>query len=290
MIRQIYYRGSLNFCNYSCPYCPFAKKKYSERQVCRDRQEWFRFVEYITNSGFDGAVQVVPYGEALIHDYYWQGLAQLSRCGRIRAVGAQSNFSFSVERMTAMFTEYEGDREKLRLWGTFHPGMVSLDSFLTVCEQLRESGIRFCVGGVGVPENLGVLRELRRRLDDGIYMWINKMDGLGRRYGGEEIRAFCSLDPYFPLELQYFRTDASACSESVMIRGDGSIHPCGICRQKMGSLYVEGLERTAGKVCTRRICDCFLAYGGRRDIPELTDFLPFPAFRIPSLWHGRKKL
>ena len=59
MIRQIYYRGSLDFCNYSCTYCPFAKKKGSERRISRDRQEWFRFVEYIAASSFDGAVQVV---------------------------------------------------------------------------------------------------------------------------------------------------------------------------------------------------------------------------------------
>lgn len=281
MIRQIYYRGSLDFCNYSCTYCPFAKKKGSGRRISRDRQEWFRFVEYIAASGFDGAVQVVPYGEALIHDYYWQGLAQLSRCGRIRAVGAQSNFSFSVQRMMALYKKYGGDRDKLRLWGTFHPGMVSVEAFLDVCTQLQEGGIRFCAGGVGVPENMDILGELRRRLDDGIYMWINKMDGLGRRYREDEIRAFCSLDPHFPLELHYFRPDARACSASVMIRGDGTLLPCGICHQKMGNLYADGMEGTAGKVCTRRACDCFLAYGGRRDIPELTDFQPFPAFRIP---------
>ena len=52
-----------------------------------------------------GAVQIVPYGEALIHPYYWEGLAALSRSPVIDAVGAQSNFSFPTEEMLSVYRD-----------------------------------------------------------------------------------------------------------------------------------------------------------------------------------------
>lgn len=281
MTRQIYYRGSLNFCNYSCPYCPFSRKRESERQLEKDRKEWFRFVEEMEKCEFCGAIQIVPYGEALIHGYYWEGLAQLSQCGGIQAVGAQSNFSFPVEEMLELYESRGGKREKLRLWGTFHPAMTSSEDFLKQCSRLQEAGALFCVGSVGVPENIRVLSELRRRLDDQIYMWVNKMDGLGRRYKEDEIQAFAAIDRYFELELRNFQPDARECEGSLMIEGDGSIRSCILCHHRMGNLYKEGLEGFTGKRCTRQVCNCFLSYGSRKDIPELASFLPFPAFRIP---------
>lgn len=281
MIRQIYYRGSLDFCNYTCPYCPFSRKKGSVRKLEKDQAEWFRFVRYMGQCGFCGAVQVAPYGEALIHGHYWKGMAELSQYSGVQAVGAQSNFSFPAVDMLGLYESHGGQKEKLRLWGTFHPSMVSKEEFLAQCEVLLEAGVSFCVGSVGMPENISILRELRNRLDDRIYMWVNKMDGLGRRYSEDEIRAFTAIDNYFELELRHFGANTKACGESLMIEGDGSIRPCNLCHQKMGNLYAEGLEGLAGKKCARPTCDCFLSYGSRNDIPELAMFQPFPAFRIP---------
>lgn len=282
MVRQIYYRGSLDFCNYSCPYCPFSRKKASTRQLERDQEEWFRFIRKIEECGFSGAVQVVPYGEAMIHEHYWEGLAKLSKCGGIQAVGAQSNLSFPVEKMLDIYESYGGNKEKLRLWGTFHPAMISVDRFLEQCSCIQEAGVQFCVGSVGVPENIRILHELRQRLDSRIYMWVNKMDGLGRRYREDEIQAFASIDDHFGLELRHFQPDVRECSGALTVEGDGSIRSCILCHQKMGNLYRDGLDGLPEKKCTRRACDCFLAYGSRKDISELDVFQPFPAFRIPS--------
>lgn len=281
VIRQIYYRGRLDFCNYSCSYCPFSKKKRSDRILEQDRAEWFRFVREIKGRDFCGAIQVVPYGEALIHDHYWEGMAELSCHDGVEAIGAQSNLSFPVERMLSIYDKHGGRRDKLRLWGTFHPEMTATEDFLAQCGRLHSEGILLCVGGVGVPEHLEVLRELRAGLDDGIYMWINKMDGLGRRYKEEEIRSFAAMDDYFELELRGFRPDVKACGEALFISGDGEIRPCNRCSQRMGNLYEDSFRDLPEKKCTRRVCDCFLAYGSRRDIPELQSFQPFPAFRIP---------
>ena len=73
---QICYRGSLKSCNYSCSYCPFSKKKSSTKELQQDREALFRFVESIEGPcGHVQAVQIVPYGEALLHGYYWEALA-----------------------------------------------------------------------------------------------------------------------------------------------------------------------------------------------------------------------
>lgn len=282
MGRQIFYRGILDFCNYSCAYCPFSKKKESERNLERDHMQLFRFIREIERQEFDGAVQIVPYGEALVHEYYWQGMAELSLCAGIQEVGAQSNFSFSVDKMLSIFRQYGGRKEKIRLWGTFHPDMTSVEEFLSQCELLQREGIQFCVGGVGVPENIGVLTELRRGLGENIYMWINKMDGCGCRYKEDEVQAFRKIDRFFDLELRDFHTDVRACREALLVQGDGTIRSCVLCHQKIGDLYRGGLGQIQRKLCTSGRCRCYLAYGSRNDIEELACFQPFPAFRIPA--------
>lgn len=287
MVRQIYYRGSLRFCNYSCSYCPFSKEKESRRQMEEDKRALFRFVERIGEIKFLGAVQIVPYGEALVHRYYWQALAKLSRLPQIEAVGAQSNFSFSVEQMLGEFEEAGGEKEKLRLWGTFHPEMVSEQNFLRVCHQLKEDGILLCAGAVGVPEHLSRLQRIRRELDPSVYFWINKMNGLGRKYTSKEIQAFSSLDRYFPLELHHYRADAARCGSALFCNSEGDIYACNRCRHRSANLYTEDPGEALcqiskkDRICDRRECDCYISYCNRDDLAEMSAFGPYPAFRIP---------
>lgn len=288
MVRQIYYRGSLRFCNYSCGYCPFSKEKESKSKLEEDGRELFQFVEEIGQKKFAGAIQIVPYGEALIHRYYWRALAKLSRLSQIEAVGAQSNFSFSVEQMLGEFEKAGGEREKLRLWGTFHPDMVSEQDFLRVCHELKEAGVLFCAGAVGVPENVSLLLRIRENLDPAVYFWINKMDGLGRKYSREEIQAFSGLDPYFPLELRHYKADAAHCGSALFCNAKGEMYACNRCRRKSANLYGDPEETLwhiseNARICDRRECDCYISYCNRDDLEELASFGPYPAFRIPDL-------
>ncbi len=289
MVRQIYYRGSLRFCNYSCSYCPFSKERKNLRQLEEDARELFRFVERIGEKKFQGAVQIVPYGEALIHQYYWRALAELSRLPQIEAVGAQSNFSFDVKEMLDEFEKAGGERKKLRLWGTFHPEMASEQEFLGGCRQLIEAGILFCAGAVGVPENLSWLQRIRKELDPAVYFWINKMDGLGRKYTQEEIQAFSALDPYFSLELRHYRADAAHCGSALFCDSKGDVYACNRCRHRSGNLYSEDPGETLWHIsendliCDRKECDCYISYCNRDDLEEMASFGPYPAFRIPNI-------
>lgn len=279
-IQHVYYRGSLSFCNYRCQYCPFSKNGGGGRQLARDEKELFRFIEEIGRERFCGTVQIAPYGEALIHEYYWKGLAELSALPGIQAAGAQSNFSFPVGEMLSRYEQAGGRVDKLRLWGTFHPEMTTVLEFLEQCRELGDAGILFCVGAVGVPEHLELLRELRAGLGGTVYMWINKMDGMKRKYTDSELRAFFELDANFGLELRNFPANASACSQSVLVLGNGDVFPCVLCRGKMGNLYEDSLAGLPQKTCTRNVCDCFLSYGSRSDIGELACFGPHTQFRI----------
>lgn len=299
MRTQWYYRGSLNFCNYSCSYCPFAKKQYSASCLARDQAEWERFVSFMekrqqekaSNSfhGMDeqkeelGAVLVVPYGEALIHDYYWEGLARLSRLPFLEYVGAQSNFSFPVEEKLSLFETCCGEKRKLRLWGTFHPDMVDMDAFLTTCRQLDSCSVNYCVGAVGVPGQLDLLTSFREKLSPNRYLFINRMDGLNRPYSEEEIAAFTAIDPYFPLELMKHTSGEGGCANSCFVTGNGDVYGCTVSRQRLGNLYAAPDERnqTQKRRCSKRRCDCYLAYNNLHE-KGLLFFEPYPAFRIPD--------
>lgn len=280
MKRQWYYRGHLKSCNYSCSYCPFSKRKGSAREEQQDRQSFFRFIARMDElHSAEGAVQIIPYGEALIHPYYWEGLAGLSRNPRLDAVGAQSNFSFPVNEMLSIYRQQGGITEKLRLWGTFHPEMTTVEQFVKQCTLLSSQNVPYCVGAVGVPEQMESIRLLRKSLPASVYLWMNKMDGMKRNYTPSEIEGFLEIDPYFGMELSHHKADAAFCADNRFVESDGTMHPCNLSRQNLGNFY--NMHDASPLIsCARKECSCYLAYCNRME-PELISFLPYPAFRIP---------
>lgn len=295
----VFYRGSLKSCNYHCSYCPFSRHRDSQRERERDREEWFRFVNRLVGGDGPGnfrALMVAPYGEALIHPWYWEGLAAVSRSEDMEAVGAQTNLSFPLEKSLEYYEKFKGRVEKLRLWGTFHPEMTGPEEFAGKCRQVREAGIALSVGAVGVPENLERIRRLRSLLPEEIYLWVNKMDGLKREYTEAEKEAFLELDPYFWQELTPVPADVKQCRGRIFVEGDGRRRICNIGRVMEGNWYEEGSAYGTGEGeqenrgqnaremslrCGQRWCFCYLAYGGRADFMNQILFGPYPVFRIP---------
>lgn len=280
--RQWYYRGSLKSCNYSCSYCPFAKRTCSRRSIQADKEAFFRFTGRMLQQQNGGAVQIVPYGEALIYPYYWEGLAALSKSPVIDAVGAQSNFSFPVKEMLSVYRNHGGELEKLRLWGTFHPEMTSVKQFVQQCRFLTEQKVLYCVGAVGVLEQLEKICMLRKMLPDSVYLWINKMGGLGRGYTDAEIADFTEIDAYFWQELKHYRAEIADCADSRFVEADGRMRRCNISRQSLGNFYgdSEAGQREELLGCKKKECGCYLAYCNRKDAVA-PFFRPYPAFRIP---------
>ncbi len=299
--KTILYRGNLKSCNYNCSYCPFSKHKPLKQELKRDRQNFQRFcksVEKRAEENSIGAVFVTPYGEASIHSWYWEGLAHLSGLSEIDRVGMQTNLSFSlilpdggrfaacssnsVDNCIAYFDFCGGKREKLCIWATFHPEMTDADTFVSKCHKLAAHHIRLCVGAVGVPENIPLLRKLREKLSKDIYFWINRMDGLRRNYSFDEIRAFLELDPFFEYELQKPAADVTMCQDRCFVEADGTIRTCNISRRTSVNWYDDGGSKLFEPRCSQKSCSCYLAYGGRADFDLKHVFGSYPVFRIPK--------
>lgn len=287
----ILYRGSLKSCNYRCSYCPFSKHRMSEKELERDREQWSRFCSSLEERApfLDiGGLMVVPYGEALIHSWYWEGLAHISTLPVIDCVGAQTNFSFPVEQSLQWFQQAGGKIEKLRLWATFHPEMISPEQFAEAVRKVRNAGILLCAGAVGVPENLDVIKKLRNALPEEVYLWINKMDGLKRPYSQKEQEAFQQIDPYFFRELTFVHADQRQCERRLFVEADGRMRTCNIgpfLEENWYTLCSRNSESNAvfpPPKCNQKRCSCYLAYGGRNGAVNRVLFGSYPLFRIPS--------
>lgn len=305
------WRGCLKSCNYSCSYCPFSKHPISKRELLKDKEQWLSFCKAFEDHALElnlGALLVTPYGEALIHPWYWEGLGRLSRLDSVDMAGAQTNLSFPLEENLRLFDAAGGIREKLCLWATFHPEMTDISSFTSRCRMLKEMGIRICAGAIGVPDQARTLSCLRKELPEDIYLWINPMDGLGRPYTPEETAFFRTIDPYFSAAAACPSADPSMCRNRIAVEGDGSLRGCTIGR-KIGQRKTgiqnhqetqnpdrteiqlpwiqELIQRRTSDIpsawasCGQRRCSCYLAYGGRKDYPHRFFFGPYSIFRIP---------
>lgn len=281
--RTLLYRGSLKSCNYQCSYCPFSKHAMSKKELIKDSVQWRNFVQRLKVQAEPlgvRALMITPYGEALIHPWYWEGLATMSAEKTIDAVGAQTNLSFSIEEMLKLYHSLGGILKKLHLWATFHPEMISVEAFAKKVRVLWENGIVLCVGAVGVPEQIALLRQLRAALPEEIYLWINRMDGLKRAYTKAETEAFLELDAYFLRELSPPVAKAKGCQKRLFVEGNGRLHTCNIS-QNIKILWEDIQTEWPESVCGRKLCSCYLAYGGRDDLLNQALFGPYPLFRVP---------
>lgn len=280
--KTIVYRGSLKSCNYKCTYCPFSKHPTRKGELEKDQQALERFTESIRQRAQKesiGAVFFTPYGEASIHSYYWKAMAELSQIDAIDRIGLQTNLSFDGKKMSAVFEQAGGRKEKLHLWATFHPQMTETEDFVRRCIWLKEQGISICAGMVGVPEEIDRVETFRERLPKDLYLWINKMDGKKRNYTEEEIKRFLSVDPFFDRELMWHTADPALCEGRYFVEADGKMHSCNIARTKVENWYEE--NRSEAAICGRKNCSCYLAYGGRADHSAL--FGEYPLFRQPII-------
>lgn len=289
------YRGTLKSCNYHCSYCPFSKHPCSRRELEQDRAQWEDFYPRLIKTASARnirAVMLAPYGEALLYPWYWEGLAALSQSPDLDCVGAQSNFSFPLKDSLRQFCQAGGVLQKLRIWATFHPEMITPEAFAAKCKEGAGFGLTLCTGAVGVPENLAVIQRLRALLPEEIYLWVNQMDGQKSPYTEETIAAFSEIDPYFYRDLYRMEADPSQCLGRLFAEGDGKLYPCNINRIPIdnwrcwpGRGEEEGEKASAPPMsvpkCTRRVCSCYLAYGGRSHWMNQVLFGPYPIFRIP---------
>ncbi|WP_124067243.1 HAD hydrolase family protein [Clostridium sp. E02] len=194
------YPGFLKNCNYNCTYCPIPSTEPSTQEASNDKDQFDRFLETFKDqagSQTTKAVLISPAGEALIYPYYWKGMAMLTCLDGIDAVGAQTNLSFSITKSLKIFQAAGGRMEKLKICAVYHPEMESISRFVRKCNKLFKEEISFSVGVIGIPEHMEIIKELRNKLPNKIYIWVDPVENAKSDYTEDECKAFQKMDSYF---------------------------------------------------------------------------------------------
>lgn len=296
--KHIYYRGVISSCNYSCNYCPFAKKKYDLDEIDRDRVALERFLKYVENNEFEGPVSIfiTPYGEGMVHPYYMDALIKLASLEIVAYVSIQTNLSFDDKVFRDKIVMSGVDKGKLKLWASYHPSMVSSENFAYKANEMGKL-IDISVGMVAVIGERESILELKKQLSPHIYLWLNAQARRKGSYDKVEILALQKIDPFFLYE---FNTIRHHCGEakslegvrhydtcqggesSCFIEANGDVLPCHMNKHPIGNLYkVYGAEK-AEFICKRKLCDCYLAYSNLPDIAMANFFGKNRQARIPE--------
>ena len=259
MTLSILYRGPLSSCNYACGYCPFAKRNEGRAELDRDRVALSRFTAWAAGrTGDELAVLFTPWGEALVRPWYQDALAELTHLPHVRRAAIQTNLSCKLDWVERC------DKSALALWCTFHPGEVSRERFVGKCRELRNRGVRFSVGVVGLKEHVGEIEAVRAELPRGVYLWVNAYKREPDYYPPEVVSQLTAIDPHFPTNNQRHASLGEPCRaghQVIAVDGDGTITRCHFIPRPLGNLYEPGFERALfDRPCTNETCGCHIGY------------------------------
>jgi hypothetical protein len=282
---SILYRGPLASCDYDCGYCPFAKRRDSPKTLRADRAALERFVGWVTVQTEDRInVLFTPWGEGLTRSWYRRALVVLSRLEQVGEVAIQTNLSSRIGWTV------DADLGSLALWCTYHPDQVPYERFLSRCHELRDRGVRFSAGIVGLPEHLDAARRLRGDLPDDVYLWVNAAEG--HAYGDAEAERWAEIDALFPVSRSPHPSQGHACraGESVIsVDGDGEVYRCHFVSrtdpaERLGNLY-DGSYRKAlrSRTCPLVQCDCHIGYVHMPELGLYETFAGGVLSRIPAM-------
>jgi MoaA/NifB/PqqE/SkfB family radical SAM enzyme len=274
------YRGSLESCNYSCSYCPFAKRRDTRATLARDAAEVARFVDWAAGQQRPLRVLFTPWGEALVRRHYREAMLALAALPQVSQVALQTNLSGPLAWLDA------APAGKLSLWCTYHPEQTTLERFIQRTQRLDAMGVRHSVGVVARREHYDAIRALRAALPQGRTVWLNAYDRRGPGYySADELAWLETTDPWFPLQHRPPPSRGAPCragSEVLSVAGDGELQRCHFIPTRLGNLYADALDRVLQeRRCSRLRCDCFIGYAHRRDLPLHEQFGDGLLARIP---------
>lgn len=274
------YRGSLESCNYTCSYCPFAKRRDTRATLARDAAEVARFVDWATGQTRPLRVLFTPWGEAIVRRHYREAMLALARLPHVSQVALQTNLSGPLAWLA------DAPAGKLSLWCTYHPEQTTLARFLERTRRLGVMGVRYSVGVVARREHYEAIHELRAALPEGGTVWLNAYDRRGPGYYTDgDLQWMEAMDPWFGLQHAPPPSRGAACragSEALSVDGDGELRRCHFIPTRIGNLYTDALDDVLQeRRCSRLRCECFIGYAHRRDLPLHERFGDGLLARIP---------
>ena len=274
------YRGSLTSCNYTCGYCPFAKKRDTRATLARDAAELARFVAWAAAQARPLRVLFTPWGEAIVRRHYRDAMLALAALPHVAQVALQTNLSGPLAWLA------DAPAGKISLWCTHHPGQATLERFLERRARLDAMGIRHSVGIVAMREHLPAIRALEAALPAGTPLWINPYDRRGPGYyTADELAWMDRVDPWFHLGHTPAPSRGKPCGageDVVSVDGAGDLRRCHFIPTRLGNLYADDLDALLKpRPCSRLKCECFIGYAHRQDLPLRAAFGPGILARIP---------
>lgn len=278
---SLLYRGKLSSCNYDCDYCPFAKTRDSRATLQRDAADLARFVDWAARQRTTLSILFTPWGEGLVRKHYRDAMIALSHLPQVRRVAIQTNLCIGTRWLDCV------DTRSFALWCTYHPSQVSLRAFVDRCLDLRRRAIRFSVGMVALRESFDEIERLRAALPADVPMWLNAYDQrTADYYDANDAARLTAIDPHFGYNLAPPPSLGAPCAtgESVLsVDGDGDVRRCHFVAEPLGNLYDGSFAARLGpKPCPNMICDCFIGYVHRKDLPIARDYADGRLERIPA--------
>ena len=280
-VLSLLYRGKLSSCNYDCDYCPFAKTRDSRATLQRDAADLARCVDWAARQTTTLSILFTPWGEGLVRKHYRDAMIALSHLPHVRRVAIQTNLCIAPRWLDRV------DTRSFALWCTYHPSQVSLRVFVDRCLDLRRRAIRFSVGMVALRESFDEIERLRAALPADVPMWLNAYDQrTADYYDANDAARLAAIDPHFGYSLAPPPSLGAPCAtgESVLsVDGDGDVRRCHFVAESLGNLYDGSFAARLGpKPCPNPICDCFIGYVHRKDLPFARDYADGRLERIPA--------
>jgi MoaA/NifB/PqqE/SkfB family radical SAM enzyme len=256
---SILYRGTLSGCNYSCDYCPFAKKKDSRAVLERDAQELDKFVDWVeTRKNERIGILFTPWGEGLIRKHYQTAITRLSQMPHVCKVSIQTNLSGGLHWLENCH------KEKVALWTTYHPTQTTMAQFLKKCRQLDALQVKYSVGVVGFKEALTEIEIMRQQLPPNVYLWINALKKDAQYYTPDDIDRMTTVDPHIHYNLTNHISKGFLCRAghtTFSVNGAGDVSRCHFIKTVIGNIYEADFEQNLyPRLCTNDTCGCHIGY------------------------------
>lgn len=286
----VLFRTRLEWCNYTCGYCPWnATVRRVEADAFReDEARLHAVLRRVSELPDPVEFFITPRAEYLVLPYWRDAVAFLLGLPHVERVTIQTNLSFDLEPFLARV-----DASKLALWTTYHPTEVAereREELFRKWEVLRRRGILFSVGVVGTRENLSPMHELRARLAPDVYVWVNAYKREANYYSEEELQEIRAVDPYFDMNNQHYASLGQPCTagqRAVYLDDEGDLRRCFFVGEVIGNLYRDGwvtLDAPLG--CPKSTCHCYVGQMHVVDLDFRSVYGKNLAVRIPRGWSG----
>jgi MoaA/NifB/PqqE/SkfB family radical SAM enzyme len=290
MTLLVLFRSRLEWCNYTCHYCPWnaERTRVAAEEFRADARRVARLVERVAELPRPVEFFITPKAEYLVLPHWREAVARLCALAHVERVTVQTNLSFDV----AAFLDTL-DARKLALWTTYHPtevGEAAREALFAKWQLLLERGVPFSVGIVGTRDNLAEAERLRGRLDRRVYLWVNAYKREAEYYSADDLARLRRIDPWFDLNNQHYPSLGQPCTagqRAVYLDDEGDLRRCFFVGEVIGNLFTDGwrtLEAPLG--CPVRTCHCYVGHMHVVDLDFRGVYGNYLAARIPRAYHG----